>query len=388
MNGGVRSYEFAKRLVADGHRVQLVTADCENKFKGWKVEEIEGIEVHWVSISYNNSFGFTKRLWAFFKFLILASFRICSLKSDKLIATSTPLTVAVPALIYKFVTRKQYIFEVRDVWPEVPIALGVVKNPILKKAAYFLEKTAYRNASSIICLSPDMKASIESRTKNKAVYVIPNASDRYLFENKEENIELIEKLSQISGKHKRIVFYTGTLGLVNNLAYLISLSSFSDGKLGFVVIGDGKEKPELIELARKQNVLNKTFYILEAVKKSELSTVHSIFDLACSTVLPIKELNANSANKVFDAFASGTPLMINHQGWIKDLITKNRCGIALGSAGTEQDYRKLEEFVLDKERMFTASVESKRLGTVSFDREVLYQKFKEVVVGKGCEKVI
>jgi hypothetical protein len=93
----------------------------------------------------------------FFKFLFLATVHICRLKSDKLFVTSTPLTVAIPALIYKFVKRKPFVFEVRDVWPEVPVSLGVIKNKVLIKFASFLEKLAYKHAEHIVSLSPDMQ---------------------------------------------------------------------------------------------------------------------------------------------------------------------------------------------------------------------------------------
>ena len=243
MNGGIRSYEFAKRLADTGHEVVLITSDNENEFSGWKVEKLDGFEVHWVSVKYDNSYGFLKRLWAFFKFLVLASIHICSLKSDKLYVTSTPLTVAIPALIYKLVKRKAYVFEVRDVWPVVPIALGVIKNRILIQVALFLEKLAYKHAEHIVALSPDMKNSVLERCGKTPVTVISNAADCHLFNLPFPNDDsFLRKLKHIKEKHRKVVFYTGAFGLVNNLRSFIKLSSFSDGEIGFVIIGQGREE--------------------------------------------------------------------------------------------------------------------------------------------------
>ena len=208
MNGGIRSYEFAKRLAESGHDVTIVTSDNETVFKGWKIERLDGFEIHWVSVEYNNSYGFIRRLWAFFKFLLLSSIHICKLKSDKLYVTSTPLTVAIPALFYKLFKRKPFIFEVRDVWPEVPVALGVIKNKLLIKLAYALEAITYKNAAHIVALSPDMKKSILKRCGETSVSAIPNAADCHLF-----NLSLaagdpfIEQLKTIKQKHKKIVFF-------------------------------------------------------------------------------------------------------------------------------------------------------------------------------------
>lgn len=383
MNGGVRSYEFAKRLAAHGHEVVMVTADNENEFSGWKVEKLDGFEVHWVSVKYDNSYGFLKRLWAFFKFLVLASIHICCLKSDKLFVTSTPLTVAIPALIYKMVKRRPYVFEVRDVWPEVPIALGIIKNKILIQAAFLLEKLAYKNASHIVALSPDMKSSVLERCGITPVSVISNAADCHLF-----NLPLpirdsfLEKLESIKNKHGKVVFYTGSLGMVNNLRSFIKLASFSNSEIGFVIIGKGKENDDLKKYAKELLVLDENLHFLPSVSKNQLSFVHSTFDMAVSTVLPINALYANSANKVFDAFAAGTPLLINHAGWIKDLIERTHSGLVISNDPTADDFNILKDFLLSEDCYSKARTASLALGVNEYNREKLFKKLLSVIEEK------
>ncbi|WP_447079568.1 glycosyltransferase family 4 protein [Vibrio alginolyticus] len=379
MNGGIRSYEFVKRLSLSGHDVIVVTSDTERCFKGWEIEKYEGFEIHWISVKYNNNFGFFHRIWAFFKFFLFSSIYVCKINSDKLFATSTPLTVAFPALCYKFFKKKPYIFEVRDVWPEVPIALGVIKNRLIIKVAKLIEKLAYKYADSIIALSPDMKTSICSVSPNSKVYVIPNASDIDSFVLEEnETSNLCDEYEIIRNQHKKIVFYTGTLGLVNNVSYLVELSCFSKGDIAFVIVGEGREKEKIIKLAQDKGVLGKTFYMLPAVKRNQLKFIHDIFDMAASTVLPIKQLYSNSANKVFDAFASGTPILINHSGWIEDLIDNYKCGLALSETPSQIEYDKLANFLYSSD-FVNSSEASSRLGKGEFYRESLFIKFKGVI---------
>tara|TARA_R110002020_G_scaffold169606_3_gene358790 strand:- start:6092 stop:7249 length:1158 start_codon:yes stop_codon:yes gene_type:complete len=380
MTGGIRSYEFAKRLANSGHDITVITSDSENSFSGWKVEKLDGFEVHWVSVKYDNSYGFLKRLYAFIKFLVLASVHICSLKSDKLYVTSTPLTVAIPALIYKLFKRKPYVFEVRDVWPEVPIALGVVKSKILIKVAFLLEKLAYKNAEHIVALSPDMENSVLERCGNTPVTVITNAADCHLFNLSLPNNDVfLRKLNNIKKNHKKVVFYTGAFGLVNNLRSFIKLSSFSNNDIGFVIIGQGKEETELKEFAKALSVLDNTLYFLPSVNKNQLSFVHRTFDMATSTVLPINALYANSANKVFDAFAAGTPLLINHGGWIKELIERTKCGLVINNDPTVNDYYALRDFLFSEDRYSEACRASLTLGQHEYNREVLFKKLLSVI---------
>ncbi|HHX8492643.1 TPA: glycosyltransferase WbuB, partial [Vibrio diabolicus] len=81
MSGGVRSYEFAKRMVNDGHEVIMITSDTVNDFSGWRVESFEGIQIHWVSVKYDNKFGFVQRILSFLKFILLSSFHILKINS-------------------------------------------------------------------------------------------------------------------------------------------------------------------------------------------------------------------------------------------------------------------------------------------------------------------
>lgn len=378
MRGGIRSYEFAKRLVRDGHNVKVITSDTENDFNGWKIERYDGIEIHWISIKYNNNFGFLRRVFSFLKFIFFSTAHILRLKSDILIATSTPLSVAVPAIIYKKVKSVPYIFEVRDVWPEVPIALGVLNNKLFIFLASLLETFAYKYATKIIALSPDMKKSIESRNDNVTVVVIPNASDTDLFDfaNLPFDCPVFNSLNNIRKKHDKIVFYTGTFGLVNNLEYIIQLSRHSNGDLGFVLVGAGQEQDYLETLSKELGVYEKIVHFHPPIPKSKLYLVHSLFDMSCSTVLPVKELYANSANKIFDAFASGVPIFINHDGWIKDLILQHNCGICLSHSTSIDNFILLHDYLFNDELYNFSKISSARLGKNEFNRENLYQTFK------------
>jgi len=134
MSGGTRSYEMARRLVAAGHEVHMITSDrsLNRAFQGWKEEEIEGINVCWYSNKYSNSFGIFRRLLAFFQFAFATMRKVRTMDADLIFATSTPLTIAIPGVYASKSKSVPLVFEVRDLWPELPIALGVISNPLMK----------------------------------------------------------------------------------------------------------------------------------------------------------------------------------------------------------------------------------------------------------------
>ena len=127
MSGGTRSYEMAKRLVAAGHEVHMVTSWVKETDKtDWYEQEVDGIHVHWFPNPYNNKMSFRRRIQMFFRFAFAAMKKISSIKADVIFATSTPLTIAIPGVLGARKQKIPMVFEVRDLWPEVPIAMKIL----------------------------------------------------------------------------------------------------------------------------------------------------------------------------------------------------------------------------------------------------------------------
>ena len=157
MAGGTRSFEMARRLVARGHEVHVVTARDAPGSRVWTYTQESGIDVHWCSVPYSNHMSYSRRIRAFAKFSRLAARRAASIEADVLFATSTPLSIVLPASYAARRQRIPMVFEVRDLWPELPIAVGALKNPLAIAAARWLERFAYRKATHVVALSPGMR---------------------------------------------------------------------------------------------------------------------------------------------------------------------------------------------------------------------------------------
>ena len=184
MPGGTRSFEMARRLVAAGHEVNLVTSHREAGAAGggWEVTEEAGIKVHWYPVPYSNHMGFVERVRAFLRFAVAAARKAASFEADVVFATSTPLTIVLPGLFASWRLRVPLVFEVRDMWPAVPIAMGYLKNPVLRIGAHWLERLAYRKSSHVVALAPGMRDDIiATGIDPDKVTVIPNGCDVDIF---------------------------------------------------------------------------------------------------------------------------------------------------------------------------------------------------------------
>lgn len=390
MSGGTRSYEMARRLVAAGHEVHMVTSWTDHtNHSGWFEDNIEGIHVYWYPNSYNNKMSFSKRIKSFIKFAKEASFKAYSFKdADIIFATSTPLTIAIPAIIASKLLKLPMIFEVRDLWPEVPIALGALKKPYEKFLARKLEDFAYKNSSHIVALSPGMKEGIKSTGyPENQISVIPNSSDNELFAVEEsEYLAFLNRNSWLpSGK---VLIYTGTLGIVNGLKKAVDIAielKRRESDISIVLIGDGIEYDDVNNYALKSDVLNKNFFMRRSVPKTDIPFFLKYATIASSFVIDVPELRANSANKFFDALAASRPILINYGGWQKDLIEDNDCGIIAWEKTNKEIVDELEAFLNDEEKYIHACNNAKILALNEFSRDNLAKKLENIILQVGAK---
>lgn len=380
MSGSTRSYEQAKRLAAAGYDVTIFTSARVRQSQLFRTEFLDGFNVIWVNVSYSNEMGFLRRIISFFIFSLLSSIFILFKKYDVVIATSTPLTVAIPGIIAKLILGKKFIFEVRDLWPEIPIALGILKNPILIYAAKYLAKLAYDRSDHIIALSPGMADGIVNyRIATKKVSVIPNGCDNEFFTKNNERSNLLRKKINITDEVVLFV-YCGALGYVNGVSYIVDLAESSSqfSNIAFVVIGEGREKEQIINAARKKNVLNKNFFLLDPVPKLMMPSVLDDADISCSVIIDVKALEANSANKFFDSLASGSCVALNHGGWQADLIREHAAGIIL-DRDTTVAARQLQEFIGIPGMLSSTKVNARSLAEKQFDRDILGKQLVQII---------
>jgi glycosyltransferase involved in cell wall biosynthesis len=383
MSGGTRSYEMARRLAAAGHEVHMITTDRSGiSGRNWYITSEMGIQIHWLPVPYSNNMSYSERIYAFLRFATGAAHYASQIKSDVVFATSTPLTIAIPAV---YVARKQRIplvFEVRDLWPELPIAVGALKGPMIPPAQW-LEQFAYRNSSQIVALSPGMKEGItRSGYPPDHVHVIPNSADLDMFSVQAgEGISFRRKFDWL--QNRPLVVYTGTLGRINGVDYLARLAAVTRTiapDIRFLVVGDGAERQRVVDTAKQYRVYEENFFMMPPLPKAQIPAVLSAADMATSLVIDLPQLWDNSANKFFDALASGTPIAINHLGWQAKLLEENGAGVVLDRRDIDQATLKLLDFINDQKRLKDAGISARRLAEEMFSRDKLAKQLEQVLL--------
>jgi len=384
MVGGTRSYEIAKRMVEAGHQVHMVTTRTEGAIQDeqWDIEEVDGITVHWLSVQYSNKMGALQRILAFTKFAREAGAYGSKLQGDVIFATSTPLTVAIPGVKVSRKLGVPLVFEVRDLWPEVPIAMGALRFPLSAWLARQLEKWAYRNSKWVIGLSPGMcDGIVKAGFPKDRVKCIPNGADVGLFQGAKISSQAFKDSREWLG-NRPLVLYPGAVGRVNGLGYMVDLAKFAlaiNPEVRFLVVGDGGELSLIKSRAEDAGVLGVNFFIEPQVPKNEIPNIFNAATVCCSWVIDVKALWNNSANKVFDAFAAGKPVVINHGGWLRDLLERESAGLALPLDDLEGAAKQLIDFLEDSRCLAKSGQAALRLAREDFSRDKLASEVIQVL---------
>jgi len=383
--GATRSYEFARRLVEWGHEVHMVTSERRapaNMSRGWRTEDVDGICVHSLPVLYSNTMGYRQRLRAFGAFAARAGPYAARLPGDVVFATSTPLTIAIPG---RYVARRRRIpmvFEVRDLWPEIPIAMGALRSRVTIAAAEWLERFAYGHASYVIALSPGMREGIvNAGYPADRVPVIPNSADLDLFDVPAAEGETFRQEHPWLGE-RPLVVYAGTMGRANGVGYLARLAGAMRDiapEVRFAVFGGGAEERAVCDEARRLGVLDETFFMPGKRAKAEMPSVLSAATVVTSLFIDLPQLWTNSANKFFDALAAGRPVAINYRGWQAELIEEHKCGLVLDPQDPESAAKALAEAIDDQAWLKEAGRNARNLAQERFDRDKLAKELEQVL---------
>jgi len=333
MSGGTRHFDFAKELVKRGYRVVIFASSFHySQYKELKVyektyfleEELDGVEFIWIKTRpyIGNGLGRVLNMFDYMKKVQKIALNL-DRQPDVIIGSSVHLFAVYAA--YKIARRMNipFIMEVRDIWPQTLIDMGVFKwHPFILLLGY-LEKFLYKKADKIITNLPYAYEHIQKFGINKEDIVwISNGVD----------LSLTKSLDEYKfNKEQFHITYAGSLGQANQLDVLVEAAASFEGKdVEFHILGDGI----MLEVLKKMKTKNVHIYGALS-KKDAISMMKGsdvlFFPLADSPVFKF----GISSNKLFDYLASKKPVIFASNAK-NNPIKEADAGISI-SAGSSQE---------------------------------------------------
>jgi len=323
---GTRVYEFTREWVKQGHDVTVVSSVYyKSDVRATRYiddQVIDGVKIKLLNIWIDNKQSLLKRMWKFVAYSFLSSYYALTLPADVVIASSGPLSVGLPGLIARYIRGRKLVFEVRDLWPQGAIELGLINNKFVQRFAFWLEKRCYLAASKIVTLSPGMSQNIHDRYGLTNLVSVTNSANIELFK---PGID-----AEIQKTLWRYAIYTGNVGEVNNSMWLVRAARIlkeRKSEVSILIIGDGQQRQE-IELIRDREQLNNLLIYALMPKEKLVAYIQN----AMASLVPLKGqpiLDTSSPNKFFESMACGVPVIQNTQGWMKDFLEEHKVGFTL-----------------------------------------------------------
>ena len=389
--GGTRHFEFARLLASKGHQVTIIASPVsyitgEKTLLSRKPERIGGlreqggIEILRARVYSAHHKSFVHRMIAFFSFM-LSSFLIgLKVKQvDVVWGTSPPIFQGASAWALARLKGATFLFEVRDLWPEFAVAVGVLKNPVLIHASEWLERFLYRHADEVIVNSPGFIDHVK-RGGAKSVKLIPNGADPSMFDPSDPGVAF-RSLYHLDDKF--VVLYAGAHGMSNDLDVVLRAAKLlPETYIQVVLLGDGKEKQALQAMAKTLELSNVTF--ASSIPKKEMPQAIAASNACIAILKPLDEYKTTYPNKVFDYMAAGRPVLLAIDGVIRDVVEAAECGLFVEPGNAAALAEAIRSLAADPEKSRAMGRKGRQYLDDHFSRDKIVEEL--IVVLKGITK--
>ena len=375
-----RHYTFVQEW-SQSHRVTIITGDA------WHHRRItesfdwapKGVDVRMLNVDYDNKMSASQRLRSFGRYAMGAVRTGLTVRQpDVIFATSTPLSAAWAAAKVARLRRVKWVFEVRDLWPDFPIQMGAIKNPVMQSWLRRTERNLYESAAHVVALSPDMKRHIvDTGVAESFVTTIPNGTDFDLLGAiSEKEIGQLQEAYGLGGK--RVVLYAGTFGRANAIQTVLETASRLADRtdIRFVFVGSGFHEADIRAAAAKtENVI-----MVPPEPRHSILGWFKLADLALVPFIDLPVLAANSPSKFFDALGAGTPVVVTNPGWMKEFVENNECGWYVPPANPEALAAKVSETLDSPWELARAGLNGRRVAAEQFDRVDMAHRIEQIMI--------
>jgi glycosyltransferase involved in cell wall biosynthesis len=372
--GGTRHHEFARLLTGRGHKVTVIaspvsyiTGSHTNQAKS----EMGGVTILRARVYDAHHKSFVHRILAFFSFMVSSFWIGLGVKNVDLVwGTSPPIFQGVTAWALARIKGAKFLFEVRDLWPQFAIAVGVLTNPVLISLSEWLERFLYSRADQVMVNSPGFLEPVTSRGA-KRVVLIPNGADPSMFDPADSGAAF-RKTCHLENKF--IALYAGAHGMSNDLQIILDSAGLlvREKYIQIVLLGDGKEKPALMAQANEMNLSNVTF--LPSVPKAEMASALAGADVCIAILKPLEEYKTTYPNKVFDYMAAGRPVALAIDGVIREVVEAADCGIFATPGNAKEIAEAIRKLAANPEQSRAMGLQGRKYLEGNFSRAAIGEK--------------
>jgi colanic acid biosynthesis glycosyl transferase WcaI len=244
---------------------------------------------------------------------------------DVLIASSPPFFVHAAGEALRRRLKVPLVLELRDLWPDYLVEMGVVRHAALKRALFAAERALLRRAVGVVVISESFKSRVvEKGVDAERVTVIPNGVDTDLYYAADEAAPL-PALERRGGE--LIVGYLGNFGAGQELRTVVEAAALLRERapeVRFVLAGDGTEKHKVLAHARNLGLGNLSIHA--SIAKERTRSFYNACDVCLVPLAPLRVFQDTIPSKIFEVMACERPVLGGVSGEARRIIRESGGG--------------------------------------------------------------
>lgn len=327
----------------------------------------------------------TKRRDVVSYFFIYASFLISSFfaglrarHADVIFATSPPLPVLFSALAITFFTRAPLVADIRDIWPESALAVGVLKKNIFYRVLEVLERYVYRKARAVVVNAEGIgKRLQEGRGVPRGkIHFFPNGADLELFQESVDTAE-IDRRYGLHGKF--VVLFAGILGRAQDPLIIIEAANLlrEEKDVAFLLVGSGVFKGDCEKRAKELNLSNVIF--AGERPRAEMPAYFVRANVGLNTLSPDPLFSDVISSKNYDYMAAGIPIIVNHEGEGARIVGSAECGLVAKGGDAHALAERIKELYKNPARAKAMGKSGRKYAAAHYDKRVIAEGLHQLL---------
>lgn len=299
-------------------------------------------------------------------------------RPDLVLSPSPPLTIGVSAWMVARSRGARFIYNVQEIYPDVAINLGAVRNPWLIRALLGLEQFVYRNAHAITVISGRMRLRlVEKGVPARKLALIPNFVDT-------QGFVPLPKDNAFSREHglwdKFVVSYAGNMGKPQQLDVLVEAAALlaDNPRIHFLLMGSGTETEALQQLAAAKGLRNVTF--LQHQPYTVMPHAYAAMDV-CYVPQAIGTSSDGIPSKVYRILSSARPVLACTDAGsdLAMLVQEARAGAVVTSADAHVVANAIRRAVADEVAWAQLGRNGRDHVVAEYDRTVVSGKYHHLI---------
>lgn len=340
-----RTSEHCRAWAKAGHEVTVIT--CAPNHPGGKVypgyrnrlyqtETLDGVRIVrvWTFLAANE--GFLLRTLNYLSFMLSACLALARLpRPDVIVSTSPQFFCGLVGFFARALRGVPWVLEIRDLWPESIVAVGVMRKGAMVRMLERLETLAYRRADRLVPVTDSFVAHIAERCGGpRKISVIKNGVDLGLFIKDERAAAAVKRT--LGFESRFVAAYVGTHGMAHGLETILDAAERlkDDPRIAFLMAGDGAERARLVDLASRRGLDN--VRILGQRPKADMPGIWGAADVSLILLRRSDSFKKVIPSKMFEAMAMQRPIILGVEGEARDLLDAAGAGIAITPESAEE----------------------------------------------------